>query len=127
MPARRVTFCLLMLATVVAVLLGGGSSAQASCGDYLIVGQQHPQQAPSNQSHSPPHSKVPGDGPGCQKAPTEPMLPIPVKISQPETQRLGCLFASLKLTSATQTSSEVEHSELPHSGHPNSIEHPPRA
>lgn len=128
MPARCVTFRLLMLATVVAVLAAGGSSAQASCGDYLMdQGPHHSSPIPSNPPQTSPLPKAPCDGPGCQKAPAEPTLPVPVKLSQPETQRLGCLFANLTLTPAKQTLPEVEHSEIPHSGHPNGIEHPPRA
>jgi hypothetical protein len=134
MTSRRSIHWLLMLAIAVAAQTASGSTAQASCGDYLIghgprdlmpaheVASGLPSQLPSV-----PLRKLPCHGPGCQKAPAQPMAPAPVQLPQSETQQLGCLVAKLTLTTAKPTLSHADHLEHPRAGEPTSIEHPPRA
>lgn len=134
MPPRRAIHWLLMFAVVAAVQAGNAAVVQASCGDYLI-GHGQRESLPVHEAlpdqHGPapasPLSKIPCDGPGCQKAPVGPTAPVPVKTSQPETHRLGCLVAALRLTPATQMLSVDDHIERPRSAELSSIEHPPRS
>lgn len=134
MFSRRAIHCLLMLAIAVAVQAGSVSVLHASCGDYLTGHELREsllaREAASDQHAPLPTSslpKVPCHGPGCQKAPSGPPAPAPIKVSQPETQRLGCLVAELTLRPARQTLPDADRIELPRSGERSSIEHPPRS
>lgn len=134
MSPRRVIHWLLMLAMTVALQAASGSTAQASCGDYLAGHGRHPsltarETVPIQPSQPPasPLSKIPCNGPECQKTPSQPLAPAPVQLSQHETHQLVCLVAKLTLTTAKPTLADVDYLEQPRAGELKSIEHPPRA
>ena len=108
--------------------------AQASCGDYL-VGRHHAHAQAAN-SHaqtdqtepsSRPSHKTPCNGPNCQKAPAEPLSPVPAKVTTLDHDRLGCLAAVLPLPCSDRPLFDVDRQAVLSWGHPLSIEHPPRA
>lgn len=134
MISRRVIRCWLLFAMMVAFQAVIVSTAEASCGDYLVGHRHRLAESPRDGgllSHTlpddPPLPEVPCNGPGCQKAPAEPLAPAPFQVSQYETQQLGCLVASQTLTPTRPTLPEADHDGRPHAGEPNPIEHPPRA
>ena len=133
MTSRRAILWLLMLATAIAFDVVGPSMAQASCGDYLI-GQRHAHSLPAT-SHAQadqmkpsswPGHKTPCSGPGCQKAPTEPLSPVPAKVTTLDHDRLGCLGTVLPLPFADRPLFDVDREAELSWGHPLTIEHPPR-
>ena len=114
----------MMLAMIFAVQAVDVSVAQASCGDYLIRGGSRMQE---HEPLSSPTPNVPCRGPGCQKAPSEPLLPQPARLAPPETERLGCLSGSRPMPAESRTALDAEFAERPNAGYLLSIEHPPRA
>ena len=134
MTSRRTILWLLMLATAIMLFAGSASSAQASCGDYLL-GHDSARSMPAA-SHaeadqtgpsSRPNHQVPCHGPGCQKAPTEPLSPVPARITVPDHDRLGCLTDKLPLPTSDRPLFEGDRPATRALGHPMCIEHPPRA
>jgi len=90
-PPRYGTVILYGVALLVAVVIGNmGSIAQASCGDYVVVGnpthqamgQQH-QAIPKLNTASPVKHPLPFPchGPGCQQGDAIPPLPVPTIIT----------------------------------------------
>ncbi len=123
MTIRRFTIWLLLLAVIAALQVVDVSVAQASCGDYLIHGGSR------MQAHEPLSLLIPNApcrGPGCQKAPSNPFLPQPARLTPPETERLGCLSGSPLLSAVSRTALVARFAEQPNAGYLLTIEHPPR-
>jgi len=134
MTSRRTILWLLLLATAIAFDAGGASMAQASCGDYL-VGQlhthtlpvaSHPQADQTVPSSRPGH-KTPCNGPGCHKAPAEPLSPVPTETTTLDHDRIGWVASVLPLPCSDRPLFDVDRQAVLAWGHPLSIEHPPRA
>ncbi len=133
MNSRRIILWLLILTTWSLFPVLGGAVAQASCGDYL-VGQYHVQtmpvlshrQAERTEPANSPNQSLPCNGPGCQKAPVEPILPAPMKINVSDHDRLGCLMPESPLPPEITATFEIIQQTMLAIGHPLSIEHPPR-
>ena len=134
MNSPRIIFWLLMLSGWIAFQTGAPAIAQASCGDYLI-GQRHAfpmpvlsgDQTNGTEPANSPYQRTPCNGPGCQKAPAEPISPVPIKLSVPDHDRLGYLMADLPLPISNAATFEITQQSTLTFGHPLLIEHPPRA
>jgi hypothetical protein len=140
MTSRRINLWLLILAMAIACQAGSGSTAQASCGDYLIghdhghVRSMHVPETSfaSKQGEWPastprPLRQTPCNGLDCQKVPAEPLSPMPTKIVPTDHERLGCLNAELSPVIERESVCWIAQPETLSCGYPLLIEHPPRA
>jgi hypothetical protein len=133
MFSSRVIRCLLLVAIAMVFATSAGSTAQASCGDYLMGHESHHlrstgsnQVARPDSSSETPRPRRPCDGPGCQNVPIQPNAPAPFPVPAVDTQQTGCLAATLQLSLAKQNLPNAEHDERSRSGELRTIEHPPR-
>jgi hypothetical protein len=140
-PQRHPRFTILrpapLCAALAALLFGAASSAstaQASCGDYVVIGGEHAASMPPAKSENAPraladqHRSSPPtcQGPSCGRRHG---LPTP---SQPTLPRAGlehwaCLAASIENSSVRTSSAPFDRSLHLADGHPASIDRPPRS
>lgn len=140
MNSHRLILRLLLLSGWIAFQAIGATSAQASCGDYLI-GTQHSRSTSrvthdlwdlsgdNGQQHLPqvPQPKHRCHGPNCQKSPRTPIAPVPATKIVLDQDQLGCLSAALILQ-RTGTAFFLPSENIVRSiGFPTLIDHPPRA
>jgi hypothetical protein len=79
---RSALFSSLLAIVFGGFVFSGGSSADASCGDYLnhhgILTESHSNSQPGSQDQGPVPTQLPCRGPHCQQAPVETPIPVPV-------------------------------------------------
>lgn len=115
-----------------AALVGIGSVANASCGDWLAdpghsmaVADQTPVGISDGQANL-VSGRAPCDGPYCRKAPDQPAPPVPLIISI-QTEKLGISAPSAASISEVRRFGVLRESNAhPATGYPLRVEHPPR-
>ena len=127
-PRWRPRPVLTALAIALGVWLGSGSTAEATCGDYL----DHPgnsataEHAATNflQERSAP---LPCDGPDCRRAPESPGLPVPPAPPTFAGERWACLSGPAAVPPKSGGRLIPDDELLLPGGDPLSLERPPRS
>lgn len=111
-----------------ALVIGAWTSAdaQASCGDYLHVGEGPQSQTADGQKPlSPAEIPSPCSGPNCRRDLPLPAQPAPIP-SSPDTDKLAVRNCSKQNCPAHHVQVLDLCDEVPLSGHPFGVKRPPR-
>ena len=125
----RLRTLLTVLAIALGVWLAGGSTAEATCGDYLDhsaygMMQGHENAADLKTEETGP---APCDGPDCRRAPELPALPVPPTPPTFAGERWACLSCPPPVTPRSAGRLIPDDEPLLPGGTPFALERPPRS
>lgn len=122
---------LTVLAVGLGVWLWGGSTARATCGDYLADHAGHGMMAgdelQADFAARESSGQMPCDGPECRRAPESPGMPVPVPPPTFQGERWACLNGPAAAPPKCAGRLVPDDDLLLPGGDPLALERPPRA